>query len=678
MTCSLRCPIRALVGLIVATSPLSADVSLPPIFSDHMVLQKSERVPIWGRAEAGEAVTVTLDGASAKTVADDKRRWKVTLDLAQYGSGPFEMIVQGKNQLKVADVLIGEVWLASGQSNMAWQVKSTNPPPGFVESSNNSQLREFTVDRQAVRAPAEDYKGRWIIADPNSTPNFSAVAYYFGRALQEELKTPVGLINASWGGTTVEAWMRKEVIDTIPGIAERRAQQWDELDNNEAREGEFTKALTAWIKANNREDHPNKAEAFLSSHTSWTPLNLPNDVQKLAKGPGIVWIKREVDLPREVVGKGLWLDFLLTNGYETIFWNGKAVGGLRVGQFPNRQRQLTIPASELREGNNTLAIRIYAPTGAPQLITSPKWLKEERPDGWLFASELAFPPLAAALEASAPKPFTRPTQMQNIASMNYNGMIHPLIGYAIRGAIWYQGESNADRAQQYGISFPMMIEDWRAQWGQGAFPFYFCQLAAYQGKKPDVGESAWAELRESQSKALELPNTGQAVLIDLGEAGDIHPRNKRDVGLRLAQIALARDYGKKVPFSGPVYESLKIDGSRAIVSFSHTDGGLVPRPLPATHLVNSSKSKRESLIANSPGSQLEGFSICGEDRKWVWGEAKIEGDKVAVWSDKVAAPVAVRYAWATNPNANLYNGAGFPASPFRTDRFPGMTDGRVY
>lgn len=265
-----------------------------------------------------------------------------------------------------------------------------------------------------------------------------------------------------------------------------------------------------------------------------------------------------------------------------------------------------------------------------------------------------------------------------MAGFLFNGMIHPILPYAISGVIWYQGESNAGRAYQYRTAFPLMIADWRKHWNQGDFPFYFCQLANYMAKKPEPGDSAWAELREAQAMTLARANTGQAVLIDIGESGDIHPRNKKDAGERLALIALAKDYNKSIPYSGPVYDSMNIAGGKATIKFKHVDEGLVAKPLPETFVVKSQTNETAPLVRNSPASQLEGFAICGEDKKWVWADAKIDGQTVVVWSDKVPAPVAVRYAWADNPTCNLYNTAGLPASPFRTDDFPPTTKDAKY
>jgi len=507
------------VSFFTVPETLFAEVKLPTIFSDHMVLEKTGKVPIWGKASPGEEVQVTLNRVSAKAKADSDGKWMVTLDLSKCGPGPFEMTVEGGNKLTVKDVLVGEVWLASGQSNMAFLLEAAVDAESEVAASANPLLRQFRVDRAEAAVPADDCKGEWTVAGPETAGKFSAVAYFFGKNLQKELGGPVGVINSSVGGTPCEAWTSPQAIDTVPHLKEAR-----ELALKEAAEAE---------KAN----------------------------------PG----------PK--------------------------------GKQPRRQN-----------GAN-----------------------KKNP------------------------------------SLLFNGMIHPLIPYAIRGAIWYQGEANAVRAWQYRTAFPLMINDWRAQWKQGDFPFYFCQLANFdKNKLPELADSPWAELREAQSLALKLPNTGMAVLIDLGESGDIHPRNKKPVGERLAKIAFANQYGKKVPFSGPVFESMKIEGNKARLAFSHIEGGLVAKALPATVNVKTKTGETAPLVRKSPNSELEGFAICGADNKWVWADARIDGDSVVLWSDKVSEPVAVRYAWADNPVCNLSNKAGFPASPFRTDDLPAVTRDVVY
>lgn len=511
------------VVFVASAGVAMADVQLPSIISEHMVLKKGSKVPIWGKAEPGEAVKVTLGDVSAKATADPAGKWITSLDLSESKPGPFTLKIEGKNQMAVNDVLVGEVWLASGQSNMAFLLEAAIDAESEIANSANQQIRQFRVERAEAAEPADDCKGSWTVAGPETAGKFSAVAYFFAKRLQKELGAPVGVINSSVGGTPCEAWTSPQAIDTVPHLKEARERALTALKNPEP------------------------------------------------------------------------------------------------------------PAAETK--------------GA-------KGAKGARKKGGRSHSE---------------------------PSCLFNGMISPVVPYALSGAIWYQGEANVSRAWQYRTAFPLMIQDWRTQWKQGDFPFYFCQIAGFdKAKRPELSDSPLAELREAQSQTLKLPNTGQVVLTDIGESGDIHPRNKKTVGDRLAVIALANQYGRKIPFSGPVFKSQKIDGDKIRLKFSHVDGGLVAKPLPATINVKTKTGETAPLVRKSPNGELEGFAIRGEDKKWVWADAKIDGDSVVVWSDKVPKPVAVRYAWADYPVCNLFNKADFPACPFRTDDDPAVTRDVLY
>ncbi|MCK9588069.1 MAG: sialate O-acetylesterase [Terrimicrobiaceae bacterium] len=678
--------LRLAVLIAASTSCAWADVKLPAIISDHMVLEKSARVPIWGKADSGEKVTVTLNGRSAKAEAGADGKWITTLDLKDSAPGPFEMAVEGKNKLTVADVVVGEVWVASGQSNMEFSLKNSLDAEKEIAQSANPLLRQFLVKKNPTNEPAEDTEGSWMAASPETTGTFSAVGYYFAKKIQNELKVPVGLVHTSWGGTPSEAWTSVEATDSIPDLKASRERVWAVLREYPEKKKAFTGGFGAWLKENNREDKPVvDAAAFAGGDVStdgWVPVKIPGPV--IARGlpaAGAVWLRKEVDVPGKTVTAFPLI--LPIDGFDSVYWNAKLLKQTTFQDFPGlgnvrRYGPFNIPASEVKEGKNTLAIRLYEPVGPAKIFGEPKAGPMSLGGEWLAKAEFGFPALDPQKIAAAPQLPTTPPGPQNVAGYLFNGMIHPILPYAISGAVWYQGESNADRAHQYRTAFPLMITDWRKQWNQGDFPFYFCQIANFMAKKSDPCESSWAELREAQSSTLSLPNTGQAVLIDIGESGDIHPRNKKDVGERLALIALARDYGKSIPYSGPVYDSMKIGSGKAVLRFKHTEGGLVAKPLPETYDVISRAKKTAPLVRNSPGSQLEGFAICGEDKKWVWADAKIDGNTVVVSSEKVPAPAAVRYAWADNPTCNLYNGAGLPASPFRTDDFPPVTLNEKY
>jgi sialate O-acetylesterase len=530
----------------------------------------------------------------------------------------------------------------------------------------------------------DDVQGKWVVASPETVGNFTAVGYLFAKTLQKELNIPVGLIHTSVGGTPSEAWTSAEALDTVPDLKATRERLWAAVKDAPEKKKAFIDSMGAWTKENGREDKPcADAAAYAGSEVSsggWVAVKLPGEVT--APGlpqAGAVWLRKEINVPSAPTEK--FPLSLPIDGFDSVYWNGKLLKQTTFQDFEGlgsirRKGPYDVPPGDVKVGKNILAIRLYEPispaifpanTGGPRAGSIP--LAGE----WLAKTEYEFPAIPAEKTAVAPQPPANPPGLHSVASFLFNGMVRPIIPYAIRGVIWYQGEANTGRACQYRTSFPLLISDWRKQWNQGDFPFYFCQLPIYRPKVSMPGESGWAELREAQSMALKLPNTGQAVTIDVGETGNLHPRNKKDVGERLALIALARDYGKAIPFSGPVYDSIKVESGKAILSFQHTDGGLTAKPLPQTDAVNSLTNETAPLVRNSPNSQLEGFAICGEDRKWVWADAKIDGNNVIVWSDKVPSPAAVRYAWADNPTCNLTNGPGLPASPFRTDDFPPVT-----
>jgi len=500
--------------LLLANSGAAlADIKLPAVISDNMVLQRNKKVSIWGWAEPGEEVMVSVSWHRMRwaVTAGDNGKWMFAMNSPKTG-GPYEMTFSGKNTITLKNIMVGEVWVGSGQSNMQMSVKSSANAEQEIAAADYPDIRLFTVERKVAEQPQSDCVGNWTLCSPQTVPGFSATAYYFGRELHKELDVPIGLIHTSWGGTPAEAWTRR-------GVLKEESEAAPILERYEDAVAKYPQAM---------EEYEQKVEEW----------------------------KRAVE-------------------------KAKAEGG----KIPRR------PGAPFGPGHP------HSPAGL------------------------------------------------------YNAMIAPLIPYGIGGAIWYQGESNASRAYQYRKLFGCMIQNWRKDWGQGKFPFLFVQLANFMAVKAEPADSAWAELREAQLMTLALPNTGMAVIIDIGEADDIHPKNKQDVGKRLALWALARSYGKELVYSGPIYKSMEIDGEKIILHFDHVGGGLVA----------------------GPDEPLKGFAIAGADRKFVWADAKIDGDSVVVSSDEVSTPVAVRYAWADNPVCNLYNKEGLPASPFRTDDWPGIT-----
>jgi sialate O-acetylesterase len=644
-----------------------------------MVLMKAESVPVWGKADAGEHMRVTLDGKSAETDADREGRWMVKLNLKDSGPGPFEMTVEGKNRIVIPDVVVGEVWLASGQSNMELPLRVTADADAEIAKSANRFLRQFAVKKTGANQPMEDCDGKWTVAGPETSGEFTAIGYYFGKELKESRHTAVGLIHASNGGTFIEPWTPADALNKLAAFREPVAKIIRNTAEYPALRAKFAKDFTAWLKAHDREDKPcpNRDDyaAVNASTADWATVNFPS------KSPvpgfpttGVYWIRRDFDVSAIVAAQGFKIMIGPLGGYWQVYWNGKLVETMTYAQLPGKDFAcyFAVPPEKILTGRNTLAIRIYSPSAPLTVRGGSLWAGPVVLDGkWFAKVERTFPDITPAELNTAPQMNYRLPDM--VPGSLYNARIHPLARYAIAGVLWYQGESNVGRAWQYRIAFPALIQGWRAAWHRDDLPFYWCQVCSNYARLPAPGESAWAELRESQSAALALPHTGQAVTIDLGEAGDLHFRDKKTVGHRLFLIAQAEHYGEPVACSGPVYDSIAIEGDKARIRFTSTDGGLVAAKLPATYVVKSLLHETAPLIRNSPHSQLEGFAICGEDRKWFWADAKIDGDTVLVWSDKVKKPVAVRYAWADNPTCNLSSAAGLPAPPFRADNFPSVT-----
>lgn len=680
--------IACLAGL--SSSAAFANVQLPAIISDHMILQKSAKTPIWGKADPGEDVTVTLAKYTGKAKADADGKWRINLDLKDATQGPFELVIQGKDKVTIADVLVGEVWVASGQSNMEFTLKGAMGAEQEIPVSANPQLRQYLVAKDFKPVPVDNTKGQWTIADPKTSAGFTAVGYYFGKKLQNDLKVPVGIVHASWGGTPCEAWMSSEGFDRNPDLKAGRDRAYKQIADFPGQAKRFIGEFSEWLKATAREDRPTAdVQAFAGEAVAtdgWAPAKLPGVV----KSTGATWLRKEVEVPENAAKRPLALapgPIDETNNIA-IYWNGKLVKELTYKDFgvgrprgrnvqPHQVPTVAVPADLVKAGKNILAIRAFSPV-APVTFAAPiKAGLQTLNNDWVAKTEFEIPALTPT-EGTPPKIPAAPDALWNTASYLFNAMIQPILPYGIHGVIWYQGESNVMRAFQYRTAFPLMIEDWRQHWGQGDFPFYFCQLANFTGKPTVPTPSNWAELREAQNQTLKLPKTGQAVLIDLGDSKNIHPTDKKNVGERLALIALANDYGKQVTFSGPVFESQKIEGGKIRLKFTHADGGLVAKPVPATYSEDSAKAITAPLVRNSPNSELEGFAVCGVDQKWVWADAKIDNGTVVVGADAVSNPVAVRYGWAHNPTCNLYNGAGLPASPFRTDDFPWISKDAKY
>ncbi len=522
---SLRRTMLALsVGLLFLPATSHAAVRMPSVFGSHMVLQREMEVPVWGWADPGEEVTVSFRDQEEATVAGEDGTWMVRLMPLSVGE-PGVLEVTASNTLTFEDVLVGEVWVCSGQSNMEWTVGNSFDPDLELAAANYPGLRLYSAQRTTAMEPQDDVDGQWQTCNPESLAGFSGVAYFFGRQLHETLQVPVGLVKSAWGGTPAEAWTSHDHLAAkadLQPIQATWAERVANYDPDQARQ-QFDTAMARW------EDQAAEARA--------------------------------------------------------------------AGRQPPRRPQLA----------------------------------------------------------------QEPTSNPHHPSVLYNGMLNPLIPYAIRGAIWYQGESNAGRAHQYRMLMPTMIRSWRDAWGQGDFPFYMVQLANFRAIQSEPGESDWAELREAQTLTLDVePNTGMACITDIGAAGDIHPKDKVNVGRRLARLALVEQYGfENITKCGPTYRSLDIVGSECVIHFDNLGVGNL------------------NGLTSYYNEPLTGFAIAGADHVWHWAEARIEDDTVVVSHPDVPEPLAVRYNWADNPQGNLYNKAYLPAWPFRTDDWPGVTEGKL-
>ena len=527
---------------------IHADVRLPSIFGDHMVLQQDATLPVWGWADPGEKITISFGAAKAETIAGTDGKWRASLPPVPAGTPPGSLVVTGKNTLTIKDALVGDVWICSGQSNMAWGLNGT--AAGKLAKAAEGKIRLFRVTRKVGLAPREDTEGTWKVCEPGSATGFSAVGGLFGGNLLAVLNRPIGLIDSTWGGTRAQAWTSLAGFQRDPALAHH-----------------------AMIYENAAANYPGGPAQFDS-----------------------------LAIAQESAMKA-WAEGLQTN---------------------------TEYQAALKAWKTASEVALAAKQPAPPRPAFPS----ARPDGLKVSSDT-------------------PTAL-------FNGMIHPLVPFAIKGVIWYQGESNTSAALEYQKLFPALISDWRAQWKQGDFPFLFVQLPNFRAP-PKTAEdpSTWALLRDSQLKTLSLPKTGMAVTIDSGDAKNLHPGNKPVVAIRLALVARHVAYGEDLVYTGPLYEAMKPESGQIRITFkADTLGG---------GLVIGSAPKPDGKATTTTDTVVRGFVIAGKDQKWTWADAKIEGASVIVSNPQVPEPVAVRYAWADNPVCNLYNKEGLPASPFRTD-----------
>lgn len=642
---------KVILFLLSFTNIAGAQVVLPPFFNCNMVLQQGIPIPVWGWASPGEKVSVTFNNKTVITKTGKDGKWRVSLQAMNYG-GPYNMVVKGKNLRTIENILIGEVWVCSGQSNMEFNLSSALNAQAEIAASDYPEIRLFTVKKRIAQNPEENLEeGEWWQCSPISTPRFSAVAYFFGRSLYLKLKVPIGLINTSWGGTVAETWISPETISGDPDFAPvlENLKKVDLSEYSKSMEKELRDRYSEYSTSDQgtKDNQPLWAAPEMDDH-NWKTMPLPGFIENngLQGVDGIIWFRKNVVIDATLAGKSATIELSKINDSDVTYVNGVKVGSTELKA--EARRSYTIPAGVLKAGINNITVRVEDIGGNGGIYGNANDMSIHAEAGSIsLAGDWKYK-IGVLKINSTLGPNSFPTLL-------YNGMINPLVPYGIKGAIWYQGESNAGRAFQYRHLFPELIQDWRKQWNQGNFPFLFVQLANFMPADSLPSESTWAELREAQSMTLSLLKTGMASAIDIGDAKDIHPKDKQTVGKRLALSALKIAYNQNVENLGPVYQDIKITGNKAEITFSHVAAG---------------------LMAKDKYGYVKGFTIAGADHKFVWAKATITGaNTVLVSSPEVPVPVAVRYGWANNPNdANLYNSEGLPTDPFRTDKWKGITE----
>jgi len=646
------------VLLLLFISSAQAKVIPAACFTDNMVLQQKTNAAIWGTGTPGKnfSVTTSWNNKQYTVVSAADGNWKTKIATPSYG-GPYTITFDDGDKTILNNILIGEVWVCSGQSNMEMQLTGfygnvLNIDKELADAANYPEIRMLKIDNKTSFQPRTDVpvKWGWNVCNPQTVREFSAVAYFFAKNLYDDKHIPIGIINSTWGGTVAEAWTSGGALKTMPAFAPF-VQAAEAGLTQEKLDAKYQDDIRAWLNNINLKDPAYQNGKLLWAmpgfdDSAWQQMAVPAYWEQagLPNYDGTVWFRKTVKLPATWAGKDLKLDIGGIDDYDDSFFNGTEVGHTELFIY---KRSYTIPAKLLKAGDNIIAIRVFDNGGLGGINKGPMTLsmvgdtsaKIDLAGNWNYH-------LATELK-QLPQPPTNGNS-PNRPTLIYNAMISPILPYTIKGVIWYQGESNADRPYQYEQLFPLMISDWRQKWGEGDFPFYFVQIANYGATdQPPVAD--WPALRYAQLKTLSLPNTGMAVTIDIGDQYRIHPQNKQEVGRRLALVARAKTYGESIAFSGPRYQSQKIEGSKIQLSFNYTNNGLVAK-----------------------GDTLKGFTIAGADKVFHPAQAIIKGNKVIVVSTDVVSPVAVRYGWANFPTCNLYNGVGLPASPFKTDDWVGV------
>ncbi len=629
-------------------------LQVPAIFSDNMVLQRDSDITVWGTGKPGHTIHVTLEREQYRTVVPASGKWEVTIPPHSAGGSYNLRIIDYEDHHKkdYLNVTFGDIWLCGGQSNMEWFTENALHGKAEVAAANHPDIRLLTVPRKIANKPQEDIlKTNWQICTPKSVAQFSAVGYFFGRLLNDSLGVPIGLINDNWGGTVAEAWASEDAFVDLPNYKAQIDKLHTINPEKESKSGDA--AFNQWLESFKNEDAGRKGDTFVwakkAKYRKWKSIDIPTQWEaagqkELEELDGVVWFQKNIVLTAHQAATAKNISLGTIDDSEKTWINGHLVGEM-YNRY-NKDRFYAIPAGILKEGDNSIVVRVEDYIGGGGLYGKPEKLFIETKNEKI--------PLAGSWHYKIGYACTTPMPRNGFGpnaypSMLYNGMIAPIRKFAIKGVIWYQGESNVERAVEYRDIFRRLILDWQKQFNNSTLPFLFVQLANFMTPQVKPQDSKWAELREAQASVLDLPGTAMITAIDIGEAGSIHPLNKQEVGRRLALAAVREVYGiYDISYKGPVYEKMTIKGNRIIIHFA---------------------PDHNPLKASGKKGFIKGFTISGADKVFHWAKAKITGDhEVTVWARDVAHPVAVRYAWANNPqNANLYNTVGFPAYPFRTD-----------
>lgn len=639
----------AITASAVCCTTARANISLPAVFSDNMVLQQNAQPAIWGKSKPGSSIQVTTswNNQTYSAKADENGNWKVQVKTGSFG-GPYQVSISGDGSTTLHNVLIGDVWLCSGQSNMEMPLAGWGKVNNYeqeIAGADHPQIRLLQSEQTMADTPVNEMKiahQGWEVCSPKSVGEFSATAYFFAREVYEKTKIPIGLIHASWGGTVAEAWVSYDFLAPFEGLYKKAAQV-----KNKEEDKDYSKALQAlidWEEAMSRSDagYKNGKPAWsapVSDVSGWQKMKLPAEWENegLIDLDGIVWFRKKITIPDALQQQDLYLRFKADDDDITWF-NGKEIGKMYGWA---EERIYKIPKELIKKGSNEIVIRVFDTGGGGGVYSDDISISNKNGNTLSLKGDWHYR-IGCRVTEQPQRPESE--NGPNRPTVLYNAMIHPFTDYAIKGVIWYQGESNVGRAEEYCRLFPMLINNWRKSFRNPELPFYFVQLANYLRREESPLPSQWALLREAQANTLRLSHTGMALAIDIGDAADIHPKNKQEVGRRLALNALAKDYHLQVEYSGPAFESYGIEGNRIRIRFSHAGG-----------------------LKTADGGTVKGFAVAGADKRFYWANAVISNGEVIVESKAVKYPLAVRYGWANNPEVNLCNEAGLPAIPFRTD-----------